>query len=103
MGPGEINGPRHSRSSANASELGRRCAPFTTPLKDRQQTHVCQAHVSLVAFNPSAPSSELRGDLMLETAIVLIVGFAVGYGVREWLSRRRRQAERERRKAAFAK
>jgi len=32
---------------------------------------------------------------MLETAIVLIVGFGLGYGVREWLSRRRRQAERE--------
>ena len=30
---------------------------------------------------------------MLETAIALIVGFALGYGVREWLSRRRRQAE----------
>ena len=36
---------------------------------------------------------------MLETAIVLIVGFALGYGVREWLSRRRRQAERRRREA----
>jgi hypothetical protein len=34
---------------------------------------------------------------MLETAITLIVGFALGYGVREWLSRRRRQAERRRR------
>jgi hypothetical protein len=38
---------------------------------------------------------------MLETAIFLIVGFGLGYGVREWLSRRRRQAERERRQAAF--
>jgi hypothetical protein len=38
---------------------------------------------------------------MLETAITLIVGFALGYGVREWLSRRRRQAERQRRQAAF--
>src|SRR5262249_34185645 len=34
---------------------------------------------------------------MLETAIALIVGFAIGYGVREWRSRRRRQAERRRR------
>jgi len=34
---------------------------------------------------------------MLEIAIVLIVGFALGYGVREWVSRRRRQAERRRR------
>jgi hypothetical protein len=33
---------------------------------------------------------------MLEIAIVLIVGFALGYGVREWVSRRRRQAERQR-------
>ena len=57
MGPGESTGPTHSRSSAKASELGRRCALFTTPLKDRQQTHVCQAHVSLVAFNPLASSS----------------------------------------------
>jgi hypothetical protein len=37
----------------------------------------------------------------METAIALIVGFAIGYGFREWLSRRRRQAERERRQAAF--
>jgi len=36
---------------------------------------------------------------MLETAIVLIIGFVLGYGVREWLSRRRRQAERRRREA----
>jgi hypothetical protein len=35
--------------------------------------------------------------LMLEFAIVLIVGFGLGYGVREWVSRRRHQAERERR------
>jgi hypothetical protein len=34
---------------------------------------------------------------MLEMAIVLIVGFALGYGVREWVSRHRRQAERRRR------
>jgi hypothetical protein len=34
---------------------------------------------------------------MLEIAIALIVGFALGYGVREWVSRRRRQAERQRR------
>ena len=31
---------------------------------------------------------------MLEIAIALIVGFGLGYGVREWVSRRRRQAER---------
>ena len=35
---------------------------------------------------------------MLEIAIALIVGFALGYGVREWVSRRRRQAERQRRR-----
>jgi len=34
---------------------------------------------------------------MLQIAIALIVGFALGYGVREWISRRRRQAERQRR------
>jgi hypothetical protein len=34
---------------------------------------------------------------MLETAIALIVGFALGYGVREWLFRRRRRVERHRR------
>ena len=34
---------------------------------------------------------------MLEIAIILIVGFALGYGAREWVSRRRRQAERQRR------
>ena len=34
---------------------------------------------------------------MSEIAIVLIVGFGLGYGVREWVSRRRRQAERQRR------
>jgi hypothetical protein len=30
---------------------------------------------------------------MLQIAIALIIGFALGYGVREWVSRRRRQAE----------
>jgi hypothetical protein len=34
---------------------------------------------------------------MPEIAIALIVGFALGYGVREWVSRRRRQAVRLRR------
>ena len=34
---------------------------------------------------------------MLETAIVLIVGFGLGYGVREWLSRRRHRVKRHRR------
>jgi len=34
---------------------------------------------------------------MLEVAIVLIVGFGLGYGVREWVSRRRRRAGRQRR------
>jgi len=38
---------------------------------------------------------------MLKNAIALIVGFVLGYGVREWFSRRRRQAERQRRQAAF--
>jgi hypothetical protein len=27
--------------------------------------------------------------------IVLLIGFAIGYGVREWLSRRRHAAERK--------
>jgi integrase len=34
---------------------------------------------------------------MLEIAIFLIVGFGLGYGIREWVSRRRRRAERQRR------
>src|SRR5437588_7688290 len=34
---------------------------------------------------------------MLEIAIPLIVGFALGYGVREWISYRRHQQARERR------
>jgi len=33
----------------------------------------------------------------MEIVIALIVGFGVGYGVREWVSRRRHQAEKERR------
>ena len=75
------------------------CALFTTLLKDRQQTHIRQAHVSLVTFTRHLQLSNW-GDLsMLETAIALIVGFALGYGVRGWLSRRRRQAERRRREA----
>jgi len=40
--------------------------------------------------------SKLARLKMLEIAIVLIVGFGLGYGVREWISRRRRQAERQR-------
>jgi hypothetical protein len=78
------------------------CALFTTLLKDRQQClfeeRICQVHVSLVAFNRHLQLSNW-GLSMLETAIALIVGFALGYGVREWLSRRRRQAERQRREA----
>jgi hypothetical protein len=66
------------------------CALFTTALKDRQQSlfeeHVCQAHVSLVASNHH----------LQQTAIVLTVGFALGYGVREGLSRRRRRLKRHR-------
>jgi len=31
---------------------------------------------------------------MFEIIIALIVGFAAGYGIREWVSRRRRQARR---------
>jgi hypothetical protein len=34
---------------------------------------------------------------LLEIAIALIIGFALGYGVREWISRQRHQAERRRR------
>jgi hypothetical protein len=32
---------------------------------------------------------------MLTTIVVLGIGFAGGYGAREWISRRRRAAERE--------
>ena len=35
--------------------------------------------------------------LILDLTMALTVGFALGYGVREWISRRRRQAERRRR------
>ena len=38
-----------------------------------------------------------RGAAMSFGTIALIVGFAVGYGVREWISRRRRQAAERRR------
>jgi hypothetical protein len=34
---------------------------------------------------------------MLEIAIAVVIGFALGYGVREWISRRRQQAARARR------
>ncbi len=34
--------------------------------------------------------------LILDLTMALTVGFALGYGVREWISRRRRQAERRR-------
>jgi hypothetical protein len=37
-------------------------------------------------------------SLMLETAIALIVGFALGYGVREWVFRQYRRAEQRRRR-----
>jgi hypothetical protein len=35
---------------------------------------------------------------MLEIVISLIIGFALGYGVREWVFRRHRQAEQRRRR-----
>jgi len=38
---------------------------------------------------------------MTSAIIALIVGFGAGYGVRDWISRRRRQAERQRRQGAF--
>jgi hypothetical protein len=38
---------------------------------------------------------------MLEIAIAFIIGVALGYGIREWISRRRRQAERRRRETGF--
>jgi hypothetical protein len=34
--------------------------------------------------------------LVLDVTIALTVGFALGYGIREWISRRRRQAIRRR-------
>ncbi len=34
--------------------------------------------------------------LILDLTMALTVGFALGYGVREWISRRRRQGERRR-------
>jgi hypothetical protein len=37
------------------------------------------------------------GTLMLEIAITLIVGFALGYGVREWAFRRDHSQQRRRR------
>jgi len=37
----------------------------------------------------------------MEIVITLIIGFALGYGIREWISRKRRQAERERRGPAM--
>ena len=55
-----------------------------------------QTTVRHICFNLHLQLSNW-GALMLETAIVLIVGFALGYGVREWVSRRRRQVERKRR------
>jgi hypothetical protein len=36
------------------------------------------------------------GALQTSGIIALIVGFAAGYGVREWVSRRRRQAAERR-------
>jgi len=33
---------------------------------------------------------------MWDVAIALIIGFALGYGIREWISRRRRRIERHR-------
>jgi len=33
----------------------------------------------------------------MEIAIALIIGLALGYGIREWISRRRRHAARQRR------
>ncbi len=36
-------------------------------------------------------------NLILDLTMALTIGFALGYGVREWISRRRRQAERRRR------
>ena len=36
-------------------------------------------------------------DPVIQIAVTLVFGFALGYGVREWVSHRRRRAERERR------
>ena len=80
-----------------AAQASSGVCPFRNTAQRSQQAfveeHVCQDHVSLVAFNRHLQLSNLGGFTMLETAIVLIVGFGLGYGVREWRSRRRRQAE----------
>jgi hypothetical protein len=66
------------------------------------RTHPCQTMVAGTQLRVAGRNSDLRGSVvlslqMLEIAIALIVGFALGYAVREWISRRRRQAARERR------
>jgi hypothetical protein len=40
-------------------------------------------------------------EIAIAAAIAFVIGFALGYGVREWISRRRRHAERQRRGLDF--
>src|SRR5262249_61752454 len=42
------------------------------------------------------PKAVVVPPLILDLTMALPVGFVLGYGVREWISRRRRQAERRR-------
>ena len=43
------------------------------------------------------PASRAYLAGIMEIVIALIIGFALGYGIREWMSRKRRQAERKHR------
>lgn len=49
-------------------------------------------------FGPSALPKLRRGRgarILLSIVLALVIGFAGGYGIREWISRRRRAAARE--------
>jgi hypothetical protein len=55
---------------------------------------------ALARAGAQAAAEETAGlnSQMLEIVISLIIGFALGYGVREWAFRRYRQAEQRRRR-----
>ena len=68
---------------------------------DKRDRALGHSHASM-RVRETPPRSDPRagfscGTLMLEIAISLIVGFALGYGVREWAFRQDRSQQRRRR------
>ena len=68
----------------------------TPQCRDKEAKYLCERYeFSRGRRLNSIGSVKTRGRIMLSLVLALILGFAGGYGTREWISRRRRAAARE--------